>query len=76
MAIAQAELEAILAAAFPGAEIQVTDLAGDNNHYRASIASPEFGGQTRIQQHKLVWARIHAATDADIHALSLETRPL
>lgn len=74
MPIAQSALEDILKAAFPDGEVTVTDLAGDENHYRASITSNQFEGKSRIQQHKLVWEKIKAATDADIHALSLETR--
>lgn len=74
MGIAQSELERILKEAFSDGTVVVTDLAGDENHYRASITSPQFTGKNRVQQHKLVWEKIKAATDVDIHALSMETR--
>lgn len=67
------DLEAALAAAFPGAEIAVTDLAGDGDHYRARIVSEAFKGLSRIRQHQLVYAALKGKMGGELHALALET---
>ena len=54
MPMPHAELERRLHEAFPDAEITVTDLAGDGDHYRARIVSPSFAGQSRVRQHQMV----------------------
>ena len=68
-----AELEASLSEAFPDAEIQVTDLAGDGDHYRARIVSTAFAGLSRIKQHQLVYAALKGKMGGELHALALET---
>lgn len=68
-------LEAHLAAAFPDASrIEVTDLTGTRDHYRALLVCESFRGKTRIEQHKLVYAALGALMEGPVHALSLETR--
>ena len=73
MPIAQPELEAILQDGFPDAEITVTDLAGDGDHYRARIVSPAFAGLPRVKQHQLVYAALKGRMGGELHALALET---
>ncbi len=73
MPMAQVDLEAELAAAFPGGTITVTDLAGDGDHYRARIVAPAFAGLTRIKQHQLVYAALKGKMGGELHALALET---
>ena len=73
MPIAQADLETILAEGFPDAEITVTDLAGDGDHYRARIVSTAFAGQPRVRQHQLVYAALKGKMGGELHALALET---
>ncbi len=73
MPIAQADLEAILREGFPDAEIAVTDLAGDGDHYRARIVSPAFAGLPRVRQHQLVYAALKGRMGGELHALALET---
>lgn len=68
-----AELEADLAAAFPGAQIVIDDLAGDGDHYRARIVSPAFAGLPRVRQHQLVYAALKGKMGGALHALALET---
>lgn len=68
-----ADLEAALRAAFPGAEIQVDDLAGDGDHYRARIVAPAFQGLSRIKQHQLVYGALKGKMGGELHALALET---
>jgi stress-induced morphogen len=73
MPIAQADLETLLKQGFPDAEITVTDLAGDGDHYRARIVSPAFAGLPRVRQHQLVYAALKGRMGGELHALALET---
>lgn len=66
-------LEADLKAAFPDAEIEIQDLAGDGDHYRARIVSRAFAGLTRVRQHQLVYAALKGKIGGTLHALALET---
>jgi stress-induced morphogen len=66
-------LEAQLRTAFPDAEISIEDLAGDGDHYRARIVSPDFRGLSRIRQHQLVYAALKGKVGGELHALALET---
>ena len=66
-------LQAVLAEGFPGAEIEITDLAGDGDHYRARIVSPAFAGLPRVRQHQLVYAALKGRMGGELHALALET---
>jgi stress-induced morphogen len=68
-----AALEADLKAAFPDAEIEIQDLAGDGDHYRARIVSRAFAGLTRVRQHQLVYAALKGKIGGTLHALALET---
>ena len=73
MAIAQDALEARITAAFPGAEVTITDLAGDGDHYRARIVSEAFRGLPRVRQHQLVNKALADLLAGPLHALALET---
>jgi len=73
MPISQDELQARLQEAFPDAEIAITDLAGDGDHWRARIVSPVFKGLPRIRQHQLVHQALGGRVGGEIHALALET---
>ena len=68
-----AELEAHLRAAFPDAAIDIEDLAGDGDHYKAKIVSSAFAGLGRIRQHQLVYAALKGKMGGELHALALET---
>ena len=61
--------------AFPDAEIEIEDLAGDGDHYRAKIASAAFAGLNRVKQHQLVYAALKGKMGGELHALALETSP-
>jgi len=68
-------LEQRLRAAFPAAErIDVEDLTGTKDHYKAVIVASDFAGKTRIQQHQLVYRALGELMDGPVHALALETR--
>lgn len=66
-------LEAALREGFPDARIEIEDLAGDGDHYRARIVSPAFTGLPRVKQHQLVYAALKGKVGGELHALALET---
>ena len=68
-------LEQRLRSAFPGAaRIDVEDLTGTKDHFKAVIVATEFEGKTRIEQHQLVYRALGELMDGPVHALALETR--
>ena len=67
------DLEARLRAAFPDAQIVITDLAGDGDHYRARIVSSAFTGLPRVRQHQLVNRALADVLGGQLHALAIET---
>ncbi len=73
MAMAANEIEALIRAALPDARITVEDLAGDGDHYAASVISEAFRGRSRVQQHQLVYAALRGRMGGELHALALQT---
>ena len=73
MPMSQEALEAPLRDGFPDAEIEIQDLAGDGDHYRAKIVSAAFAGLPRVRQHQLVYAALKGKMGGELHALALET---
>ena len=73
MAMAGAEIVARIKAGIPDAEVTLTDLAGDDNHWAAHVVSASFAGKTRVAQHKLVYAAIGDDMGGALHALQLTT---
>jgi stress-induced morphogen len=67
------DLEGRLRAAFPDAEITITDLAGDGDHYKARIVSPAFAGLPRVRQHQMVNKALADVLGGTLHALAIET---
>ena len=67
------QIESDLREAFPDAEIQIQDLAGDGDHYKARIVSAAFAGLPRVRQHQLVYAALKGKMGGELHALALET---
>lgn len=74
MAMDRETLNTYLTDAFPNAEITLTDLAGDNNHWEAEIVSPQFEGVSRVKQHQMVYAALKGTMGGELHALALKTR--
>ena len=74
MAMEAAEIEKLIKAAFPTAEVEIVDQRGDGDHYAASIVAEEFRGMNRVQQQRAVYAALKGAMDGDLHALALTTR--
>ena len=67
------ELEERIATALPGAQVNVEDLTGGGDHFRAEVVSERFEGLSRIQQHKLVYEVFGDEVGGAIHALSIKT---
>ena len=74
MAMDRATLEGYLREAFPDAQITLTDLAGDNDHWQAEIVSESFRGKSRVAQHQQVYAALKGKMGGALHALALTTR--
>lgn len=73
MAMSAGELEALIRAALPDAQIEISDLRGDGDHYAARVVSSAFIGKSRIEQHKLVYDAIRGGMGDALHALALQT---
>ncbi|MEM9170202.1 MAG: BolA family transcriptional regulator [Pseudomonadota bacterium] len=73
MPMAADAIKTMIVEAMPDAEVEIEDLAGDGDHYRARIVSAAFNGKTRIQQHQLVYAALKGKMGGELHALALET---
>tara|TARA_A100001391_G_scaffold168882_1_gene129527 strand:- start:28901 stop:29128 length:228 start_codon:yes stop_codon:yes gene_type:complete len=68
-----AEIEALIRAALPDAEVEMIDLAGDNDHWHARVTSAAFVGKSRVAQHKMVYAAIGERVGGELHALQVTT---
>lgn len=67
------EIEKLIKEAMPDAEISIKDLAGDDNHYSATIKSKVFSGKSKVEQHKLVYKALKGKMGNQLHALALNT---
>jgi stress-induced morphogen len=57
-----------------GAEVEIIDLAGDGDHYKAVVVAEAFRGVPRVKQHQMVYAALKGRMGGELHALALETR--
>jgi stress-induced morphogen len=73
MPMAAAQIEQLIRAAIPDAEVTISDLAGDGDHYAARVVSRSFEGLSRIRQHQAVYAALGGRVGNELHALQLET---
>jgi len=67
------DIESMIKAAIPDAEVTIRDLAGDGDHYAATVISPAFKGKPRVQQHKMVYDALQGHMGGTLHALALTT---
>lgn len=67
------EIERRIKEALPDAQIDIRDLAGDGDHWAATVVSEQFRGKTRVQQHQLVYAALKGDMGGALHALALQT---
>lgn len=73
MAMNAAEIEALIKAALPDAKVTIEDLAGDGDHYAATVVSSAFKGISRVKQHQIVYAALQGRMGGALHALALQT---
>ena len=73
MGMAANEIEDLIRAGIPDAQVQITDLAGDGDHYAAHVVSASFAGKPRLAQHKAVYAALGGRMGGQLHALQLTT---
>jgi len=73
MSLKLEEIKTLIKESIPDAQITIQDLAGDNNHYSATIKSRTFSGKSKIEQHKLVYKALKGKMGNELHALELNT---
>ena len=74
MPLSMNEIKTIIVASIPAADVEIKDLAGDNNHFGATITSSKFKGLSKIEQHKLVYKSLKGKMGNELHALALNTK--
>ena len=74
MAMNLKEIEILIKQAMPDAVIEIQDLAGDGNHYSATVTSSKFSGKTKIEQHKMVYNSLKGKMGNELHALAIKTK--
>jgi stress-induced morphogen len=67
------DIESMIKAAIPDAEVTIRDLAGDGDHYAATVISESFRGKSRVQQHQIVYQSLQGQMGGVLHALALQT---
>lgn len=73
MAMTPAEIENLIKQNIPEAEVTISDLRGDGDHYAAYIVSPAFTGKSRVQQHQMVYQALQGKMGGELHALAIQT---
>ena len=73
MSLKLEEIKNLIKESIPDAEISIQDLAGDENHYSATIKSKIFNGRSKIEQHKMVYKSLKGKMGNELHALALNT---
>ena len=68
------EIEKLIKESIPDALVEIQDLAGDGNHYSATISSSVFIGKSKIEQHKIVYASLKGKMGNELHALAIKTK--
>ena len=74
MAMHSHDIERLIRQSIPDAEVTIRDLAGDGDHYAATVVSEAFRGKTRVQQHQMVYAALEGKMGGLLHALALQTK--
>jgi stress-induced morphogen len=73
MAMSAGAIESLIRAAIPDARVTVEDLAGDGDHYAATVVSEQFRGVSRLKQHQMIYAALQGRMGGELHALALQT---
>ena len=74
MAMNLKEIESLIKESLPDAKVEIQDLAGDGNHYSATVTSSVFKGKSKIEQHKIVYAALKGKMGNKLHALTVKTK--
>tara|TARA_Y100001970_G_scaffold282241_1_gene394667 strand:- start:943 stop:1188 length:246 start_codon:yes stop_codon:yes gene_type:complete len=74
MAMNLKQIEDLIKEAMPDAIVEIQDLAGDGNHYSATVISSQFSGKTKIEQHKMVYNSLKGKMGNELHALAIKTK--
>ena len=74
MAMDLNEIEKLIKESIPDAKIEIQDLAGDGNHYSATVTSSTFVGKSKIEQHKMVYSSLKGRMGNELHALAIKTK--
>ena len=74
MAMDLKEIEKLIKEALPDAFVDIHDLAGDGNHYSATVTSSQFSGKSKIEQHKIVYNSLKGKMGNELHALAIKTK--
>ena len=74
MAMNATDIEQLIKTGLPGAEVTITDLAGDGNHYAATVIAAAFSGKSRVAQHQMVYDALGGRMGGELHALALTTQ--
>jgi len=74
MAMDLKEIEKFIKEAMPDASVEIQDLAGDGNHYSATVISSQFAGKSKIDQHKMVYNSLKGRMGNELHALAIKTK--
>ena len=75
MAMDASEIERLIKSGIPDAEVTIRDLAGDGDHYAATVIAASFRGKSRVQQHQMVYQALRGRMGNELHALALQTNP-
>jgi stress-induced morphogen len=76
MAMSATEIERMIKEAIPGAQVEISDLRGDGDHYAALVKAASFKGKSRVQQHQMVYDALRGRMGQELHALALQTSVL
>ena len=74
MAMNLKDIEILIKESMPDAVVEIQDLAGDGNHYSATITSSQFSGKSKIEQHKMVYNSLKGRMGNELHALAIKTK--
>ena len=73
MAMDASQIESLIRAGIPDAEVRLEDLRGDGDHYAAYVSSAAFRGKSRVQQHQMVYKALQGSMAGALHALAIQT---
>ena len=76
MAMDLKEIESLIKEALVDAKVEIEDLAGDGNHYSATVSSKKFIGKSKIEQHKMVYSSLKGRMGNELHALAIKTKEI